>query len=54
MQKTIKYQLNESYHEGYNDAQNETYAKLKTMCSCDTRYLCIACRVALLLKGEEL
>lgn len=54
VEKTLKYQLNESYAEGYNDSRNEVFSKLKSMCSCDNTYLCIACRVTLIIKGEEL
>lgn len=54
MEKTLKFILNESYAEGFNDARNDIFAKLKSMCSCDNAYLCIACRVTLILKGEEI
>lgn len=54
MEKTLKYQLNESYAEGYRDAKEEIWQSLKQLCSCDSKYLCIACRTTLHLKGEEI
>lgn len=47
MQKTIKYNLDESYAQGYNDAREEIAKKLENKCSITITgefYLCEHCK----------
>ena len=54
VEKTLKYQLDESYAEGYNDAREEIVSKLHLNCNCSPTHLCSCCRARLVIEGNEI
>ena len=55
MQKTIKYNLDESYAQGYNDARDEIAKEIKILCNCVTKsgLSCWHDQAANIAKGQK-